>query len=135
METKANTTLIGAFTLVVLALGFVFVYWMARGEGGDDAGRLTVTFDGSVTGLAAGSPVFFNGLRVGEVERLRIDPRDPRRVIADLSLGADTPVKPDTRASLGFQGLTGVGYVELAGGSPDAPNLLAADGSAALQAG
>jgi phospholipid/cholesterol/gamma-HCH transport system substrate-binding protein len=125
MENKANTAAIGAFTLLVLALGFGFIYWMARTDIGTQAARLQIVFTGPVSGLGSGSQVLFNGIRVGDVQRLRIDASDPRRVIADLRVDPATPVKTDTSASIGFQGLTGVAYVELIGGSPETESVWA----------
>lgn len=118
METKANTALIGAFTLVVLALGFVFIYWLARGSETTATTPLTVIFEDPVTGLSVGSQVVFNGIKVGDVKSLNLDPDNPKVVIATLHVQPLRSIKTDTQVTLGFQGLTGVGYVEMAGGSP-----------------
>jgi phospholipid/cholesterol/gamma-HCH transport system substrate-binding protein len=123
METKANTALIGAFTLVVLALGFVFIYWLARGAGEDANAPLTVIFEDPVTGLSVGSQVVFNGIKIGDVKTLDLDPQNPKVVIAGLRLTPKPSVKADTQVTLGFQGLTGVGYIEMAGGSPNLPPI------------
>ena len=123
METKANTALIGAFTLIVLALGFVFVYWLARGAGEDTDAHLTVIFEDPVTGLSVGSQVVFNGIKIGDVKTLDLDPQNPHVVIAGLNVSRNPSVKADTQVTLGFQGLTGVGYVEMAGGSPSLPPI------------
>ncbi len=123
METKANTALIGAFTLVVLAFGFVFVYWLARGAGESADAHLTVIFEDPVTGLSVGSQVVFNGIKIGDVKTLDLDPQNPRVVIAGLNVTPQPSVKADTQVTLGFQGLTGVGYVEMAGGSPALPPI------------
>src|SRR5919199_2436763 len=119
METRANYVVIGLFTLAVLAGAFGFVYWLARyGEGGRRQ-TYDIVFMGSVAGLNRGAAVLFNGIRVGEVDNLTLDPRDPQRVNARVRVDSETPVKSDTRAQLEFQGLTGVAYVALVGGSPD----------------
>jgi len=123
METKANTALIGAFTLVVLALGFVFIYWMARGAGEDTTAPLTVIFEDPVTGLSVGGQVVFNGIKIGDVKTLDLDPQNPKVVIAGLRLVPKPSVKADTQVTLGFSGLTGVGYIEMAGGSPTLPPI------------
>ena len=134
METKANTALIGGFTLIVLALGFVFVYWLARGaDQGADA-HLTVIFEDPVTGLSVGSQVVFNGIKIGDVKTLDLDPKNPRVVIAGLSMQPHPAVKADTTVTLGFQGLTGVGYVEMAGGSPTLPPIWEAQPSPTIKA-
>jgi phospholipid/cholesterol/gamma-HCH transport system substrate-binding protein len=123
METKANTALIGAFTLVVLALGFVFVYWLARGTDDGANAPLTVIFQDPVTGLGVGSQVVFNGIKIGDVKRLTLDPENPKVVVAELNVQPHRAIKADTQVTLGFQGLTGVGYVEMAGGSPNLPPI------------
>ena len=132
MESKANTALIGAFTLIVLALAFVFIYWLAYGTLGSRR-TLIVEFSGSVAGLESGSEVLFNGINVGTVKEILQDPDDPGRVVAYLSIDADKPVKEDTKAAVGVQGLTGLGYMRLTGGSKDKPNLFATSGPAALK--
>jgi phospholipid/cholesterol/gamma-HCH transport system substrate-binding protein len=123
METKANTALIGAFTLIVLAFGFVFVYWLARGAGEDTNAHMTVIFEDPVTGLGVGSQVVFNGIKIGDVKTLDLDPQNPKVVIAGLDVIPKPSVKADTQVTLGFQGLTGVGYIEMAGGSPSLPPI------------
>jgi phospholipid/cholesterol/gamma-HCH transport system substrate-binding protein len=119
METKANTALIGAFTLIVLALAFVFIYWLARGAEGGSNAPLKVIFQDPVTGLGVGSQVVFNGIKIGDVRTLDLDPNNPRNVIAGLSVQPLRSIKQDTEVTLGFQGLTGVAYVEMAGGSSE----------------
>lgn len=123
METKANTALIGAFTLVVLALAFVFVYWLARGADKGASAELSVIFEDPVTGLGVGSQVVFNGIKIGDVKTLDLDPKNPKAVIAGLSVKPVPSIKADTTVTLGFQGLTGVGYVEMAGGSQSLPPI------------
>lgn len=123
METKANTALIGGFTLVVIALAFVFVYWLARGSEQGSNVPLSVVFQDPVTGLAVGSLVVFNGITIGTVKSLSLDPDRPNVVIAGLSVQPLRSIKKDTEVTLGFQGLTGVGYVEMKGGSRDRPAI------------
>ncbi len=123
METKANTALVGAFALVVLGLAFVFIYWLARGSEQGDTRPLTVIFNDPVTGLAVGSQVVFNGIKIGDVQTLTLDDDRPQVVIAGLAVQPLSAIKKDTQVTLGFQGLTGVGYVEMAGGTPGAPPI------------
>jgi len=77
-----------------------------------------------VTGLSKGSPVQYNGIQVGEVSQLKLDPKDPRKVLARIQVAADTPIKVDTRAKLGLLGLTGVAFVQLTGGAPNSAMLM-----------
>lgn len=128
METRANYALIGLFTLLVVAAGFFFVYWFAVSDTGQARQELRLVFKGSVAGLSRGSAVNFNGLRVGEVAQLSLQPDDPGTVIARVLIDANTPVRSDTSARLEYQGLTGIAQVSLSGGSPAAPPLTAQAG-------
>ncbi|KAB0680842.1 MCE family protein [Aureimonas leprariae] len=124
METRANYVLVGAFTLVVLVAGFLFVYWTANVANQDSRVELLVRIEGSVNGLSVGSQVLFNGLRVGDVRNLRIDPNDPRTVIATTRVDGTTPITTSTRATIGFAGLTGQAFIELKGGSVNERNII-----------
>lgn len=119
METKAHHVLIGAFTIVALALLLGFALWLAKTSLNRQYHYYDVVFTESVTGLSKGSPVQYNGIQVGEVSQLKLDPVDPRKVLARIQVAADTPIKTDTRAKLGMLGLTGSAFVQLTGGAPD----------------
>lgn len=123
METKARYTLIGLFTLAVIVAGFAFVYWLEGVGGLRERALYRVRFETTVSGLNTGSGVFFNGIRVGEVRGLRLDPAHPKQVEAVIAVAPDTPIRADTRAAIDFQGLTGVATVTLTGGSASAPFL------------
>jgi phospholipid/cholesterol/gamma-HCH transport system substrate-binding protein len=85
-----------------------------------------IRFAESVSGMAEGDPVKFQGVDIGTVKSMAIDPDDPRLVRVEVRLRKDAPVKTDTKASLKLKGITGVVFVELAGGSAEAKTLLAA---------
>lgn len=128
METKANYVLIGVFTLVTSAFLLLFGLWAAKYSTDRDWQRYDVVFDEAVTGLTEGGSVQYNGIAVGSVERLRLAPDDPRKVVARIKVRKDTPVKVDTRAKLSFTGLTGTAFIQLTGGTPEAPRLQADNG-------
>ncbi|MBK9081763.1 MAG: MCE family protein [Rhizobiales bacterium] len=123
METRANYALIGAFTIAVIAAGFLFVYWFTGGAKSNQLKTYQIVFSGSVSGLTRGSYVLFNGLRVGEVSQIELMEEDPSQVAAIVTVSERTPVKQDTRARLEFQGLTGVASIALTGGSAASPAL------------
>ena len=123
METRANYVLIGAFTIAAVVGAFLFVMWIAGYGGRSDRKSIEVVFAGSISGLTEGALVLFNGLKVGEVTHIAIDKADPSRVIADIQVDPNTPIKKDTKARLETQGLTGAAALELAGGAADAPPL------------
>lgn len=131
MEIRARYVQMGAFTVAVLVAGFAFVYWLNNAGGLRDRALYRLRFEGSVAGLLRGSAVLFNGIRVGEVTRLDLNPADPRRVHASIAIDRSTPVRLDTTATIDFQGLTGSPVIALAGGSSNQP-LLSSNGEAPL---
>jgi phospholipid/cholesterol/gamma-HCH transport system substrate-binding protein len=123
METKANYLMIGGFVLGVLALAFVFIFWMSNFGGGGK--RYYIVFESSVAGLTTGSSVGFNGIRVGEVQSFALDPEDARKVQVLISVRDDTPVRENSHATIQSMGLTGGSGVQITPGSPDSPFLVA----------
>jgi phospholipid/cholesterol/gamma-HCH transport system substrate-binding protein len=121
MERKAHYALIGLFTFAVVAGAFGFIFWLHHSSGKKQAVAYRVIFDSSVSGLQVGGNVLFNGIRVGEVTSLRLDPDKPNQVIAMLAVNKSTPIRSDTRVGLEFAGLTGVAAVSLKGVSARTP--------------
>ncbi len=128
METRAHHILIGAFTLAVFLVALGFVLWLSKYGADRQNAWYDIVFSESVTGLSRGGMVQYNGITVGEVARLKLDPDDPRKVIAHVRLAHGTPVKVDTKAVLAFTGVTGVAFIQLSGGTPGSPALKAASG-------
>lgn len=127
MESRANYALVGLFTLAVIAAMFGFIYWFGSGGGGRKQ-DVRVIFTGTITGLARGSSVLFNGLRVGEVKQIGLQPDDPRRIFGVIEVDNTTPLRVDTRARIETQGLAGIVALQLIGGEPDAAVLQAKPG-------
>jgi phospholipid/cholesterol/gamma-HCH transport system substrate-binding protein len=79
--------------------------------------------DVSVTGLQEGSGVKYQGIQVGFVSDISIDPQDIRRILLKVSLEKGTPIKVDTKAEIAFLGITGLKLIELKSGSNEADDL------------
>ena len=126
METKANYTVIGLFTLAVIVGVFGFVYWFENIGGTGERAFYRVKFEGSVSGLRTGASVLFNGIRVGEVTGLTLNPQRPKEVTASVSIDKSVVVRSDTEIGLEFQGLTGIAALSLKGGDPSKPPLVGA---------
>lgn len=125
METRASYVLIGAFTLAVLLLAMAFALWIGKIQLDQQWDEYDVVFKEAVTGLSVGGAVQFNGIQVGDVRGLTLSEQDSRQVIARIRVVGNTPVTTETTARLTFQGLTGVAIIQLAGGEPGAPALVA----------
>lgn len=127
MESRASHALVGLFTLAILAALFGFAYWFSSG-GGDRKTDVRLIFKDKVSGLGRGSSVLFNGLRVGEVTQITLQPNDPGQIHAVIRVDQTTPLRVDTRARIEAQGLAGVVAVQLLGGEPNSPVLTAMQG-------
>ena len=127
METRANFVLIGAFTLFGILGALGFFLWLAKVEVDRRYAYYDVIFS-DVSGLGEAGDVRYNGLPAGQVARLSLDQADPNMVRVRIEIDAGIPVKTDTVATLELQGVTGVSYVALSGGTPEAKHLEAAAG-------
>lgn len=128
METRAHHILIGIFMLGMLAGLLGFVVWAMKVNIDTEFDHYDIYFTESVAGLTVGGDVTYNGVKVGQVTRIAIDPSDPSRVRVTLRVAHDTPIREDALAALEFQGLTGLSYVQISGGSAKAPKLQAKPG-------
>ena len=117
METQARYVIVGLFTIVIAAAGFLFVYWLHGEANGPGQAFYHIRFDAPVIGLRPGVAVLFNGLRVGEVTSVRFDARNPKILMAAISVDARTPVRRDTQVGIDAQGLVGSATVSLTGGA------------------
>jgi phospholipid/cholesterol/gamma-HCH transport system substrate-binding protein len=121
-----NYAIVGAFVLVLGAALIAVVLWLASGGAFRQKYDLYLAImDESVAGLNLNAPVKYNGVDVGKVREIRLDRDNPERVILLFAIERGTPIKEDTEAVLKIQGLTGIAYVELSGGTRDAPPLQA----------
>jgi len=126
METKVNYVAVGLFTLILGAALVAGILWLAAG------GAFRNQYDSylayvneSVSGLNLNAPVKYRGVDIGKVSEIKLDPANPEEVRLTFQIERGTPIKADTEAVLKTQGLTGIAYVELSGGSREAPTLVA----------
>jgi phospholipid/cholesterol/gamma-HCH transport system substrate-binding protein len=127
METKVNYALVGGFVLVLGAALIGGVLWLATGGGFQDKPDLYLALVGeSVAGLNLNAPVKYRGVDVGKVRSIHLAPDNPEQVRLVFAIERGTPIKEDTEAVLKTQGLTGIAYVELDGGTLASPPLRAA---------
>lgn len=128
METRIHYMLVGLFVIIVSTGLVVAGIWLSMGLSQKQFSTYRVYLDESVSGLSVKSPVKYNGVQVGRVTTIKLDPDDPKQVEVDLEIEVGTPVSTGTRAQLDTQGLTGVAYLELTGGGEDLPALEAKEG-------
>jgi phospholipid/cholesterol/gamma-HCH transport system substrate-binding protein len=123
METRAPYVIVGSFVLILIAGLVAAALWFAHAQFTQNVAYYDIYISGSVYGLANGSTVRLNGVPVGRVSEIRIDPSDPTKVRVTVELQPGLPIKTDTIASLELQGLAGGVYINITGGTKDAPRL------------
>jgi phospholipid/cholesterol/gamma-HCH transport system substrate-binding protein len=123
MERDAHYAAVGIATIALLAALAVFTIWLARLQFNNDYDVYDIVFYGPVRGLSEGGEVHFNGIRVGEVTDLNLDPRKGDQVIARIRVDATTPVRVTSRAQLEPQGITGLNYIQITAGNPQSAIL------------
>ena len=127
METRARHVLIGLFTLIAAALAVLFALWLGRSDRSRDFHLYDIAFEEAVSGLSRGSTVEFNGIRVGDVVDLRLDPDNPRNVFARVRVERNAPVRTDTQAMLMPVGITGTSLIRLSSGNAPTTQALVGD--------
>lgn len=123
METRARYVLVGLFTLFSLLAALGFMLWLAKVQIDRTYSQYDIVFD-TVAGLGQASVVRYNGVDVGKVLTIELDRRDPALVRVRIEVNATTPIRSDTVATLASQGVTGVSYVALEGGSAESDRLV-----------
>ena len=121
METKASRLLIGGFVLLVVVGILGFVLWLAKVEIDREFTRYRIIFEGSVSGLSTASDVLYNGIPVGTVTAIEIDPEDASRVRVTIEVASATPIREDSVATIELKGITGVSLVQISAGMSGPP--------------
>ena len=113
MESRAHFALIGVFVMAAVIAVVGFIAWFSKAEFDQQFELYHVSFPGPVRGVDKGTEVRFNGLRFGEVARLRLDRSASNTVIVELRVNAGYPITTDSYAQLEPSGLTGLNYIQL----------------------
>lgn len=113
MDRDANYVAVGAFVLLVIAMAGSFVFWYTEHQDKRSYGRYEIYFQGTVSGLTAGSPVRYLGVDVGKVVRILLEPAQRKRVLVIADIDTVAPIDGRTLASLSLQGITGLLFIDL----------------------
>lgn len=123
METKSNNIIVGAVTLLLLALLAGFIIWLSRASDGATK-EYDIFFQQSVNGLAKGSGVSFSGVPVGQIDKIELWAPDPEFVRVRIKIDKDVPILLGTIATINGVGFTGVSEIQLDGAVKGAPPLI-----------
>ena len=114
METRSNYVLVGTVTLALLVGLLVFIVWLA-GLSNQATKCFDIYFSQGVGGLNKGSPVNFQGVPVGQIEKISLLPDRPEFVWVRVQVDSATPVLQGTTAQIKGVGFTGVSEIALEG--------------------
>ncbi len=128
METRASYILVGSFVLLFLAGMVGAVLWLAGVDLDEEVALYDVYFDGSISGLKEGNAVRYRGVPIGSVKTIDISRENVEQIQVTVEVRDGIPIKEDAIASLEYQGITGVAFIQLSGGTNAAPLLTARAG-------
>jgi phospholipid/cholesterol/gamma-HCH transport system substrate-binding protein len=128
METRASYIAVGSFVVALLAGIIIAFIWFAGSQLSEHALRYETYFASVGSGLSAGSPVRVNGVQLGRVAEVALDPNDPTRVRVIMDIDAHAPIRSDSVATLEIQSLAGTTAIEISAGTKEAPPIELSDG-------
>ena len=111
MENKSHAFAAGAFVLVIAALLVALAIWLTRDTVMHRDYELSTRE--AVTGLQPQAGVRFKGVAVGKVTKIGFDPVVRGNVLIRISTDESAPITRSTFATLGFQGVTGLAFIQL----------------------
>ena len=110
--------LVASILAVVTLLIFAIPWFHSRGD------LYTINFEGiSVSGLENGATIKYQGVRIGSVTNLVVNPEDLKSILVSVRINRKFNVKTDMTAKLMFTGITGLKFIEINGGTNECPNL------------
>ena len=120
MQPKREQALVGLFVLIAVAVLFATVFTMS-GAFGQSTTKFHAYFP-FAGGLEPGATVrYAGGPKVGRVDSVRLDPRNPSRLDIIFSVQSDLPVKTDSGVKIMSMSPLSDNHVEILPGSAQAP--------------
>ena len=127
MNRRVNYIILAIFTIILTAGLVYFIYWLGKfKENEKPKNYYKAIFHESVSGLNIASPVKYMGVSIGSVKKISINPNEPNSVIVTFTVDKSVPLRKDSYAVLELEGITGLKYIEIEGGSKDSPILTTA---------
>ncbi|MGD9708346.1 MAG: MlaD family protein [Halothiobacillaceae bacterium] len=131
METRVAYAAVGIFVIALTAALVGLGLWLGADIETKRYTPYMFLTSESASGINPGTMVRYRGVEVGRVRQLHLDNPEQVRILLDIEEG--TPIKTDTRASIATQGVTGLAFIELTGGTVGSPDLRPGpDGTPAL---
>jgi phospholipid/cholesterol/gamma-HCH transport system substrate-binding protein len=111
MENRSHALMTGFFTIALLIAAVLAGLWFNR----DRTERVpyVIATTESIPGLNPQATVRYRGLEVGRVDDINFNPAVAGQIVIRMSVEPDTPITKTTFATLGYQGVTGIAYIQL----------------------
>jgi len=123
MENRLSYILVGLFVFVLLLAGVVSIVWLGNYSNEGSFKHYQVSTKESVSGLNEKAPVKLNGVTIGEVRGIKINPKNAEEVLVIVRVEESAPIKNDTYALIQPQGITGLSFIQLQGGTNESEAL------------
>lgn len=123
MENKINYTILGVFVMGLFVAIVGAILWMSDYSANKQFKYYQVTTKEAVSGLNVQAAVKYKGVSVGQVTNISINPNNSEEVLIKIRVTPNTPIKKDSYAVIEPQGITGLSYMELKGGTKNSPLL------------
>ncbi len=111
MENRAHALVAGIF-VIVLSIAVALIAMRFSGSNIQYNSYQVVTKE-SVSGLNPQSAVHFRGVNIGKVEKIEFDPSNLRQILIHILINENVMLSKSVYAQLGYQGVTGLAYVQL----------------------
>jgi phospholipid/cholesterol/gamma-HCH transport system substrate-binding protein len=111
MENKSHALAAGVFVVTLLALLTALAVWLTRDT--TEQRLFEISSAEGVTGLQPQAAVRYKGVLVGRVTEITLDPVQRGHVLLQIAVNEAAPITRSTFASLGFQGVTGLAFIQL----------------------
>jgi phospholipid/cholesterol/gamma-HCH transport system substrate-binding protein len=128
MYERTNYLAVGVFVLLGIIVLFAVGFWIGGIGQTVPMSRYAIIFERDVNGLSEGSPVRYMGVDVGQVTTIQLLRAKRTAIEVRIEVASSTPVDGGTYASLGYQGITGVAFINLAADSGEHQPLAVAAG-------
>jgi len=121
MENRSYALMTGVFTIALLVATVLVGLWLNRDR--TEMAPYEIVTTQSIPGLNPQAAVRYRGLEVGRVDEIVFDPRVTGQILIRLSVEQDSPITTTTFASLGYQGVTGIAFIQLDDDRTGSPRL------------
>lgn len=111
MENKSHALAAGTFVVLLLALVIALSVWLTRDT--RDLQTYELSSPDAVTGLQPQASVRYKGVNIGKVTAITLDPQKIGNVLIQVAIDTQAPITESTFGTLGFQGVTGLAFVQL----------------------